>query len=256
MFEDLNKITETNPAKRFLTVCTSIALHFLGVLIVILIPLLVFQKLPQSELLTFLVAPPPPPPAPVAPPPPPTSARPAAAKVTVVDPSKFSAPSSMPTEIPTAPDDIPMVATGNFTPGAIGGVGSGIAGPGVASTVTGGLIKDVAAPAAPPPLPAVTKKREALRIGGDLKESKLIKKVIPTYPPLAQRMRLSGTVILVVTIDEEGNVADIKLQSGNPVLNQAAIDAVKQWKYSPTVLNGEPVSIIGTVKVVFNSKAQ
>jgi len=256
MFEDLNQITEVNPAKRFLTVVTSIAIHFLGVIIVVVIPLVVFQQLPQSELLTFLVAPPPPPPAPVAPPPPPTSARPVSAKVTVVDPSKFVAPSSLPTEIPTAPDEIPVVATGNYGAGVPGGVSGGIAGPGVSSAITGGLVKEVQTSSAPPPLPTVTKKREALKIGGDLQESKLIKKVVPEYPPLAQRMRLSGTVILLVTIDEEGNVTDVKPQSGHPVLQKAAIEAVSKWKYSPTVLNGEPISIQGTVRVIFNSKVQ
>jgi protein TonB len=89
-----------------------------------------------------------------------------------------------------------------------------------------------------------------------LQESKLINKPLPEYPAVAQRMRLSGTVILLVTIDEEGNVTDIKPQSGHPLLQTAAIAAVKKWKYSPTVLNGEPISIIGTVKVIFNSKVQ
>jgi periplasmic protein TonB len=253
MFEDLDQITNTNPAKRFFTVCTSIALHFVGVIVVIVIPLIVFQKLPQSELLTFLVAPPPPPPAPVAPPPPPTM-RPMATKMTVVDPTKFVAPSAMPTAIPEASEEIQQFAAGNFVGGMPSGVSGGVAGAGVGSGLTSGLISNTGSNTPPPPPPPI-KKREVYKIGGDLKESMLIKQVKPEYPPLAARMRLSDVVILVVTIDEEGNVSDIKVQKGNPILNEAAIKAVKQWKYSPTVLNGEPVPVIGTVKVIFSSKA-
>lgn len=93
-----------------------------------------------------------------------------------------------------------------------------------------------------------------MRIGGNIKESLLIRKVMPLYPELAKRARVQDTVILVVVVDEEGNVTDIKVQKGHPLLNQAAIDAVKQWKYTPTVLNGEPVPITGTVNVVFKFK--
>jgi protein TonB len=253
MFESLAQITETNPGKRFVTVCTSIVLHFIGVIVVIIIPLVIFQKLPQSELLTFLVAPPPPPPAPVAPPPPPTM-RSTATKVTVVDPTKFVAPSSMPTAIPEASEEIQQFSAGNFVGGMPSGVSGGVAGAGVGGAgLTSGLISNTSTSVAPPPPPV--KKREVYKIGGDLKESMLIKKVLPEYPPLAARMRLSDVVILTVTIDEEGNVSDVQVQKGNPILNEAAKKAVRQWKYSPTVLNGEPVPVIGTVKVIFSSKA-
>jgi protein TonB len=93
-----------------------------------------------------------------------------------------------------------------------------------------------------------------MRIGGNIKESLLIRKVMPVYPELAKRARVSFTVILVIVVDEEGNVSDIKIQQGHPLLNDAAVTAVKQWKYTPTVLNGEPVPITGTVNVVFSFK--
>jgi protein TonB len=105
-----------------------------------------------------------------------------------------------------------------------------------------------AAPPPPPPKP----KREAIRVGGQVQESKIIKKVQPIYPALARTARASGVVVLVATVDEEGNVTDVQATSGPQLLKQAAIDAVKQWKYSPTILNGEPVSVIATVTVIFN----
>ena len=91
-----------------------------------------------------------------------------------------------------------------------------------------------------------------MRVGGNVQESKLIKKIEPVYPELAKRARVSGTVILTVTVDEEGSVADIKVLKGHPLLDDSAVAAVRQWKYSPTLLNGEPVPVIATVTVIFN----
>jgi protein TonB len=109
-------------------------------------------------------------------------------------------------------------------------------------------------PSAAPPPPPKPVKREALRVGGNVQESKLIRKVEPVYPELAKRARVSGVVILVVTVDEEGNVTDVKVNKGHALLNEAAVNAVRQWKYSPTTLNGEPVPVIATVTVIFNLK--
>uniref|UniRef100_A0A7V4G9P2 Energy transducer TonB n=1 Tax=Desulfobacca acetoxidans TaxID=60893 RepID=A0A7V4G9P2_9BACT len=97
-------------------------------------------------------------------------------------------------------------------------------------------------------------KREPIRVGGNVQESKLIRRVEPVYPELAKRARVQGTVVLIVTVDEEGNVSDIQISKGHPLLNDAAVSAVRQWKYSPTLLNGEPVPVIATVTVIFNLK--
>jgi protein TonB len=85
-------------------------------------------------------------------------------------------------------------------------------------------------------------------------ESKLIRKIDPIYPELAKRARVSGRVILIVNVDEDGNVSDIKISSGHALLNESATSAVKQWKYSPTLLNGDPVPVVATVTVIFNLK--
>jgi TonB family protein len=94
--------------------------------------------------------------------------------------------------------------------------------------------------------------RDPIRVGGNVQESKLIYKVDPVYPELAKRARVTGRVILLVTANEEGTVSDVKVQSGHPLLDEAAITAVRQWRYSPTLLNGVPVPVIFTVTCVFN----
>lgn len=94
--------------------------------------------------------------------------------------------------------------------------------------------------------------REAIRVGGNVQESKLIRRVEPIYPEAAKAARISGGVILQVTINESGEVADVRTLRGHPLMNQAAIDAVTQWRYQPTYLNGEAVPVIATVTVVFN----
>jgi protein TonB len=79
-----------------------------------------------------------------------------------------------------------------------------------------------------------------------------MRKVEPEYPQLARMARVSGTVILQVTVSEEGDVTDVRVLRGHPLLNDASVNAVRQWKYSPTLLNGEPVPVSATVTVFFN----
>jgi TonB family protein len=106
-------------------------------------------------------------------------------------------------------------------------------------------------------LPPIIKRvqREPIKVGGNVLQSKLIRKVDPVYPEEARSVQLSGKVILSVTVDEEGNVSDIKATNGHPLLDKAATAAVSQWKYSPTLLNGEPVPVITTVTVIFSCTA-
>ena len=78
-----------------------------------------------------------------------------------------------------------------------------------------------------------------------------IVKVQPAYPPLAKQARIQGVVILEAIIGKDGAVTEVKVISGHPLLQQAAIDAVSQWKYKPTLLNGEPVEVVTTVTVNF-----
>jgi Ca-activated chloride channel homolog len=131
------------------------------------------------------------------------------------------------------------------------GVAGGVSG-GIAGGMIGGLLSSTVQAPPPPPSPV---RREPIRIGGNIQESKLIRKVDPVYPELAKQARVSGTVSLELTVDEEGNVSDARVRNGHVLLNQAAIDAVKQWKYSPTILNGMPIPVLAAANVEFKLDA-
>jgi protein TonB len=90
-----------------------------------------------------------------------------------------------------------------------------------------------------------------VRVGRGIKEPRKIKDKAPHYPEAAKQSRVQGTVILEAYIDPEGNVTDLKVLRGIPLLNEAAIKAVQQWKYTPTLLEGVPVPVIMTVTVNF-----
>jgi len=92
---------------------------------------------------------------------------------------------------------------------------------------------------------------EPIQVSGDVMRGVLMKKVAPVYPPLARQARIQGTVILKVVIDKSGNVFEVDLVSGHPMLSPAAMDAVRQWKYQPYLVNGEPVDVETNVQVIF-----
>jgi TonB family protein len=130
----------------------------------------------------------------------------------------------------------------------------------VPGSVVGGMTERPKA-AVPPPArepiadnPIKPPRTEPIRIGNMVQESKLIHRVEPVYPEQAKSIGLQGVVKLSITINEEGFVYELKVESGHPILVEAAIEAVKQWQYSPTLLNGEPVAAQTTVTVVFNLK--
>jgi TonB family protein len=97
---------------------------------------------------------------------------------------------------------------------------------------------------------------QRIRVSEDALRGVLVRKVSPIYPPLARQARIQGTVILKVVIDKSGNVYDVQLVSGHPLLAPAAIDAVKQWKYKPYLLNGEPVEVETNVQVIFKLEGE
>lgn len=98
---------------------------------------------------------------------------------------------------------------------------------------------------------AASIKPQRIRVGGGVQAASLVQKVDPVYPPLAVQARVQGTVQLNVTINGEGNVVNAQLVSGHPLLVNAAMEAVKQWKYKPTLLNGSPVEVVTQVEVPF-----
>ena len=120
----------------------------------------------------------------------------------------------------------------------------GVAG-GIPGGVPGGVVGGIAPPPPPPPPSA------PVRVGGDIKEPKKIKHVPPVYPQIAQTAKVQGVVIIEAVIGKDGNVKDAKVLRSVALLDQAALDAVRQWKFTPTLLNNVPVEVIMTVTVNF-----
>lgn len=126
----------------------------------------------------------------------------------------------------------------------------GIGGPGVGHP----LGSDNGIPAAvapPPPKPVAAPEQKPVRVGGNVMEARLVKRVMPVYPPLARQARISGTVRLEGVIARDGHIVNLQVHSGHPLLIATAVDAVRQWVYKPTLLNNEPVEVIAPIEVHF-----
>ncbi|HYR88356.1 MAG TPA: energy transducer TonB [Terriglobia bacterium] len=109
-----------------------------------------------------------------------------------------------------------------------------------------------APPEPPPPPPPAPVNLAPTRVSGGVQQANLIHQVRPVYPTLAVQTRIQGTVLLEAVISKDGRIESLRIISGHPLLNQAAVDAVRQWQYRPTLLNGEPVAVITTIAVNFS----
>ncbi len=206
-------------------------------IVLILIPLIYTQALPKAMLTTLLIAPPPPPP----PPPPPTEAPKVVKPVArLIQQGKLVQPRAIPKQVEVfkeaaLPPEAPVATgvIGGMDGGLLGGLGAGPA---------------VAAPPPPPPPPP---KQTRIKLGGQVQAAKLIAQPQPVYPPLARQARIQGNVVLHAIIDKDGRVGELQVVSGHPLLVQAALEAVRNWRYQPTQLNGEPVEVDTTITVSF-----
>ncbi|HTT66310.1 MAG TPA: energy transducer TonB [Bryobacteraceae bacterium] len=248
MFEQ-TFVDQAGKTNKTWTVLVSFIGQMVVVAVAILIPMIYFDALPKSQLTSFLVAPPPPPP----PPPPPAAAPP---KVIKIIPRQFDAGRLMAPKV--IPKEVAMIKEEELPPpssgGVVGGVPGGVPG-GAAGGVIGGIIGSVptAAPPPPPPPPAAPKPvtPQRIRVGGNVQAAKLIRQPRPIYPPLAKQARISGHVILNAIIGKDGTIQNLTVASGHPLLVPAAMEAVKQWVYQPTLLNGEPVEVVTQIDVNF-----
>src|SRR6185295_3761944 len=120
---------------------------------------------------------------------------------------------------------------------------------GIAGGVIGGVVGGI--PEAPPPPPPPPPPAAPVRVGGNIKPPMKTKDVRPSYPPIAQSARVQGVVIIEATIGPNGKVQDARVLRSIPLLDSAALDAVRQWEFTPTLLNGVPVPVIMTVTVQF-----
>jgi protein TonB len=223
------------------TVVVSMIVQVLLLVILILIPLIYTEALPRAMMSSILLAPPPPPP----PPPPPAAVQVVKIKpvVRLMEAGRLVAPKAIPQNVNIIKEEELPPDAG--MQGVAGGVPGGIAG-GSMSGVLGGVISGKTAP----PPPKVVPKR--VMVGGNVQAARLVNKVQPIYPPLARQTRISGTVKLHAVIGKDGTVQQLQLVSGHPLLVQAALDAVKQWRYQPTLLNGEPVEVETEIDVIFS----
>ena len=244
MFDELVESTPTpKRTNKPWTVVVS-AIFQAGLLgILILIPLIYTEALPKQMLTTFLVAPAPPPP-----PPPPAAPVTKVVKpiARIIQAGKMMAPAVIPKKVQIIkeeelPPDVGAV-------GVVGGVPGGVPG-GQAGGVLGGIIGGVSSNLPPPPKAATPQR---IRVGGNVQQARMIHMVQPVYPTIAKQAHIQGTVVLHAIIAKGGPVQELQLLGGPPLLVRAAMDAVKQWRYQPTMLNGEPVEVDTTISVIFS----
>lgn len=230
--------------RKFIDILISFAGQTAFVVLLILLPLCYTQALNLPEFQkTMLIIPPPPPP-----PPPKAEVRVIPKpKVSLFDNGKLVAPRAIPKHVEIL-KEAPEQSAGPA--GVAGGVPGGVLG-GTMGGVLGGILSSGSVPVPPPP-PKPVKSNGPLRVGGRVQAPQLILKIQPTYPILAKQTRVQGDVLLDCVIDEQGNVTQMRLISGHPLLVQSAIDAVRQWKYRPTLLNGVPVAVEMEVTVKFS----
>ena len=241
MFED--SLIESGgrlKTRRGLTTTISVIFQIGLLVVMILIPLIFTEALPKQQLMTFLVAPPPPPP-----PPPP-----AAAPVKIVKQIQTDIVNGQlrtPTKIP---EKVQMIKEEEAPPpamaatGVVGGVPGGVPG-GSMGGVMGSILSST-----PVAVPKVATPQR-VRVSQGVSAGLLVRKVNPNYPPLARQARIQGQVLLQAEISKDGSIQNLRLISGHPMLAPAAIEAVKQWRYKPYLLNGEPVEVETQVQVNF-----
>lgn len=167
----------------------------------------------------------------------------------MVSPPKGAAPAraaAAPSEAPSGiiKEEIQPAVTGSPAPLGLGPIG-GLDGLDISAVGTANVA--VAPPPPPPPPP-----QKPVPVGGVIKEPRKIVDVAPVYPPLAVAARIEGVVILEATLDERGNVDRLRVLRSAPLLDEAALQAVRRWRYTPTLLNGTPVPVLMTITVRFS----
>jgi protein TonB len=150
-------------------------------------------------------------------------------------------------------EELPPPMSGGV--GVVGGVPGGVPG-GAPGGVIGGIISSVPQAAPPPPPPPVVKEApkpvvQRIRVGGNVQQARLINQPKPVYPPLAKQARIQGVVRFNAIIGKDGAIMNLQVVSGHPLLVPSALEAVRQWRYQPTLLNGEPVEVVTQIDVNF-----
>jgi len=226
MFGDIVEPSVEVGTRAWYTIPISIAIHAAAILAVIVIPLMAYDVLPtpysaMDSFRTVTLPPPPSPPLPRA-----------ASKPVVATVNPDLAPVVAPPTIAPEPPDLGFDRV-------------------VDSATPLGVLEGDPQPIAPPTPPAAAVDLPPVRVGGAIKRPVKTKDASPDYPQIAVISRVQGVVIIEATIGVDGSVQEARVLRSIPLLDSAALDAVKQWEFSPTLLNGVPVPVIMTVTVQF-----
>ncbi len=229
MFEHTFVNTKSAP-RSALALSSFVQMCMLGVLL--LAPLLYTQGLPGAQLRSILAAPPPP----LVP----------LQRILVNTPAKpsgtriFNVPAAVLSYLVTTTTRPELLAAPELSPAVL---------PGGVYESSGTSPATTAPP--PPPVPVKEHSHEPVRVGSGVSEANLIHRVQPVYPPLAKTTHVEGTVEFTATINKQGTIENLQLVRGHPLLVNAAREAILQWRYRPTLLNGEPVEVITDIVVKF-----
>ncbi len=239
----------TKPRGRAKDLFVSVTAHGILLAALFLVPIYFTEAIDLHQFnRTLLVAPPPP-----APPPSPASAAvarpPATWKKVLPTAGKLVAPKVIPNQIARSEESGGTDLAAEIAPGVPGGVPGGQLG-----GVIGGILSGASASYLPRP-PADSAPKSPIRVGGEVKAPRLVFRVDPVYPSLLQRARVVGDVVIDAVIDPQGNVAEMQPVSGHRLLIPAALDALRHWKYEPTILNGQAVPVELTVTITFRLKS-
>jgi protein TonB len=253
MFEQSLEI-EMERSHRGWTLLASLAGQTMAIGVAVLLPLIFPDSLSPVRLTGFLVEPPPPPPPPF------NAVRIVEAVIeraaqTQIFAGRLFEPAAVPDKPAMIIDEAPPASAPTFgVPGGIGVPG------GVDGGVLHSLLAETVARAiqlAPPPAQVVKETAPApppparIKVGGLVQQGKILHQPMPVYPPLARAARVQGTVRLEGILGKDGRVRELRVISGHPLLASAALEAVRQWIYKPTYLNGEPVEVVAPIDVNF-----
>jgi protein TonB len=250
MFNYLGGASTSQHATRWTTAVSALA-HIAVVLILVIPALYATDALPEpKETIAFFVSTPTAPPPPAPPPPPAETPKPAQKRV----PQAAARPAPVARVVAPAPVEAPSTIrpeTGLEGIASRAEVEAGFEG-GVESGVPGGVIGgvEVTAPSPPPPPPAAP--TTPVRVGGSITAPRLLQRVPPDYPLVAQHAQIEGVVILEATVGPDGRVDDVKVLRSHSILDAAAVEAVEQWVYEPLMLNGQAYPFVLTVTVSFS----
>jgi protein TonB len=253
MFDTIVNPSSGVPRQRWTTTALSAVAHVAVIVLLVLSTLYATDVLPEPrDAMAFFVAapapPPPPPPPPAVAEPEPKPVKPVATTARAPKPAPViaKAPVAAPIEAPSSIAPETGLEGGEFTAAGIEpGFERDIPG-GIAGGIVGGFSM------APPPPPPVV----PVRVGGEISTPRLVHRVEPEYPPIAVSAQIEGMVIIEATVDSAGAVSNTRVLRSHDVLDEAAIDAVRQWRYEPLRLNGTATPFILTVTVSFSLAAR